>query len=115
MREYVSKIKDLHKIDIDIDGDISEAIVDPKAFAEKIANKILLQNIDRIKKSTKTREEFGEGLYSVKFTSNFRFSKLFSQIDDILGKSNESVIDGLAQMTKRNITEGKLEVYLRTH
>lgn len=47
-------------------------------------------------------------LYSVKFTSNFRFSKLSSQIDDILGKSNESVIDGLAQMTKRNITEGKL-------
>ena len=53
---------DLHKIDIDIDGDISEVIVDPKAFAEKIANKILLQNIDRIKKARKLGEEFGEAI-----------------------------------------------------
>ena len=63
MREYVSKIKDLHKIDIDIDGDISEVIVDPKAFAEKIANKILLQNIDRIKKARKLEKNLANGLY----------------------------------------------------
>ena len=62
LREYVSKIKDLHKIDIDIDGDIGEVIVDPKAFAEKIANKILLQNIDRIKKARKLGEDFGESI-----------------------------------------------------
>ena len=47
-------------------------------------------------------------LYSVKFTSNFRFSKLSSQLDDILGSNNESIIDSLAQITKRNISDGKL-------
>ena len=44
-------------------------------------------------------------LYSVKFTSNFRFSKLFSQIDDILGKSNESVIDGLISVNASNYSD----------
>ena len=46
--------------------------------------------------------------YSVKFTSNFRFSKLSSQLDDILGSNNESIIDSLAQITKRNISDGNL-------
>ena len=60
LREYVSKIKDLHNIDIEVDGDISEVILDPKAWGESIANKILLQNVDRIMKSRKLGEEFGK-------------------------------------------------------
>ena len=60
LREFVSKIKDLHNIDIEVDGDISEVMVDPKAWGESIANKILLQNIDRIMKSRKLGEEFGK-------------------------------------------------------
>ena len=60
LREYVSKIKDLHNIDIKVDGDISEVMLDPKAWGESIANKILLQNIDRIMKSRKLGEEFGK-------------------------------------------------------
>ena len=60
LREYVSKIKDLHNIDIEVDGDISEVILEPKAWGESIANKILLQNVDRIMKSRKLGEEFGK-------------------------------------------------------
>ena len=62
LRESVSKIKELNKIDIDIDGDISEIIADPKAWAESMANKILLQNINRITKARKLGEEFGRKL-----------------------------------------------------
>ena len=46
--------------------------------------------------------------YSVKTSSNFSFRRLGSKLQDILGKQNEKIIDGLAQMTKRNISEGKL-------
>ena len=62
LREYVSIIKALHNIDIEIDGDISEIMLDPKAWGEAIANKILLQNVDRIKKARKLGEEFGKSL-----------------------------------------------------
>ena len=60
MRESVSKIKDLNKFDIDIDGDISEIIADPKTWAESIVNKILLENVNRIMKARKLGEEFGK-------------------------------------------------------
>ena len=60
MRESVSKIKDLNKFDIDIDGDISEIIADPKTWGESIANKILLENVNRIMKARKLGEEFGK-------------------------------------------------------
>ena len=62
MRESVSKIKDLNKFDIDIDGDISEIIADPKTWAESIVNKILLENVNRIMKARKLGEEFGKKL-----------------------------------------------------
>ena len=66
LRESVSKIKDLNKLDIDIDGDIAEIIEDPKAWAEKITNKILLQNVNRIMKARKLGEEFGKEINSNK-------------------------------------------------
>ncbi len=62
MRESVSKIKELNKIDIEIDGDISEIIANPKAWGEAMANKILLQNVNRIMKARKLGEEFGKKL-----------------------------------------------------
>ena len=62
MRESVSNLKELNKIDIEIDGDISEIIADPKAWGESMANKILLQNVNRIMKARKLGEEFGESL-----------------------------------------------------
>ena len=62
LRESVSKIKDLNKFDIDIDGNISEIIADPKTWAESIVNKILLENVNRIMKARKLGEEFGKRL-----------------------------------------------------
>ena len=62
LRESVSKIKELNKIDIEIDGDINEIIADPKAWGEAMANKILLQNVNRIMKARKLGEEFGESI-----------------------------------------------------
>jgi len=62
LRESVSKIKDLNKFDIDIDGDISEIIADPKTWAESIVNKILLENVNRSMKARKLGEEFGKRL-----------------------------------------------------
>ena len=60
LRKFVSKLKDLHKLDIDIDGDIPEIMVDPKLWGEQIANKILLENVDKIMKARKLGEEFGK-------------------------------------------------------
>ena len=62
LRKSVSKIKDLNKFDIDIDGNISEIIADPKTWAESIVNKILLENVNRIMKARKLGEEFGKRL-----------------------------------------------------
>ena len=62
LRASVSKIKDLNKFDIDIDGDIAEIIEDAKVWAEKITNKILLQNVNRITKARKLGEDFGKTL-----------------------------------------------------
>tara|TARA_R100001443_G_C3252421_1_gene153595 strand:+ start:35 stop:556 length:522 start_codon:yes stop_codon:yes gene_type:complete len=49
-----------------------------------------------------------KNLYDVKFSTNFDFGKLADKMTDILGEQNESIIDSLAQMTKRNITDGNL-------
>ena len=46
--------------------------------------------------------------YKVTFSSNFSFKKLSSKIGEVLGEKNEAIIDSLAQITKRNITDGNL-------
>tara|TARA_R100000664_G_scaffold33994_1_gene53227 strand:- start:2851 stop:3330 length:480 start_codon:yes stop_codon:yes gene_type:complete len=45
---------------------------------------------------------------SVKITSNFSFSKLAKNVDKILNDSRLSIAEGLANKTKKNITDGKL-------
>ena len=42
-------------------------------------------------------------LYSVKFTSNFRFSKLKADFDEVIGDSNKEITDSIARNTKKNI------------
>ena len=42
-------------------------------------------------------------LYKVTFTSNFRFSKLSSDINNILSDSNKEITDSIARNTKKNI------------
>ena len=49
-----------------------------------------------------------KGSYKVTFKSNFSFEKLSKNLDGILGAKNEEIIDILAQITKRNISDGKL-------
>ena len=44
-----------------------------------------------------------KGLYNLTFTSNFRFSKLRQNLDDIIGKQNEAITDAIARNTKKNI------------
>ena len=46
--------------------------------------------------------------FKVKSSSNFSFKRLSEKFEDIIGEQDEKIIDGLAQMTKRNISEGKL-------
>ena len=46
--------------------------------------------------------------YDVSFKSNFSIKKLGSKLGDVLGEQNEKIIDSLAQITKRNITDGNL-------
>ena len=62
LRKSVSKIKDLNKFDLELEGDIEDIMPDPKAWAEAMANKILLQNVNRITKARKLGEEFGKSL-----------------------------------------------------
>ena len=42
-------------------------------------------------------------LYKVTFTSNFRFSKLSANIDEVLSDSNKEITDSVARNTKKNI------------
>jgi len=42
-------------------------------------------------------------LYNVKFTSNFRFSKLSANFDEVVGDSNQEITDSIARNTKKNI------------
>ncbi len=49
-----------------------------------------------------------KGSYKVTFKSNFSFERLSKNLDGILGAKNEEIIDILAQITKRNISDGKL-------
>ena len=49
-----------------------------------------------------------KNLYKVTFSSNFSFEKLANKLGEVLGEQNEAIIDSLAQMTKRNITDGNL-------
>ena len=41
--------------------------------------------------------------FKVTFTSNFRFSKLSADIDEVLGDSNKEITDSIARNTKKNI------------
>ena len=45
-------------------------------------------------------------LYSVKFTSNFSFSKLSRNLDAVIDDSNLSISETIAKNTKKNIMDG---------
>ena len=58
MKGFVKQVKQLHDFDIDIDGDISEIIEDPKAWATKIAEQMIIKNAKRISAARKLGEEW---------------------------------------------------------
>ena len=62
MKGFVKQVKQLHDFDIDIDGDISEIIEDPKAWATKIAEQLIIKNAKRISTARKLGEDFGKSL-----------------------------------------------------
>lgn len=67
MKEFVNKIKSLKdNINVDLKGDIAEIIVDPKSWAEQVAETLLAQNADKIIQARKLGEEFGRTIHSNK-------------------------------------------------
>ena len=47
-------------------------------------------------------------LYSVKFTSNFSFSKLSQNLNAVIDDSNLNIAEAIAKNTKKNIMDGLL-------
>ena len=62
MKQFVLKLKDLNKFDLELEGIIEEVIIDPKAWAEKIGESLLAKEAFRIKKAKKLGEEFGKSI-----------------------------------------------------
>ena len=59
LKQFVIKLKDLNKFDIEFEANIQEIIIDPKAWAEKISEEFLIKESHRIKEAKKLGEEFG--------------------------------------------------------
>lgn len=65
MIEYVNQIKQLKdKINIDFEANIAEIINDPKAWADKTAEQIVVKNADKIIEARKLGEGFANGIKS---------------------------------------------------
>ena len=62
MKQFVLKLKDLNKFDLELEGIIEEVIIDPKAWAEKISEEFLVKESFRIKEAKKLGEEFGKSI-----------------------------------------------------
>ena len=64
MKQFVIKLKDLNKFDLELEGNIEEIVADPKAWAEKIGQDLLAKEAFRIKEAKKLGEEFGTKIKS---------------------------------------------------
>ena len=58
MKQFVIKLKDLNKFDLELEGNIVEIIADPKAWAERVGEDALVKESYRIKDAKKLGEEF---------------------------------------------------------
>ena len=59
MKEYVNKIKDLKdNISVDLKGDIADIIIDPKSWAESVAEVIIAQEANKLIQARKLGEDF---------------------------------------------------------
>ena len=64
MKQFVIKLKDLNKFDLEVEGNIEEIIDTPRAWAEKIGQDLLEKEAFRIKEAKKLGEEFGTKIKS---------------------------------------------------
>jgi hypothetical protein len=55
---FVKKLKDLHKFDIELEGNIEDIIKSPKEWGERMAEIALLSNLDRYLKAKELGKEF---------------------------------------------------------
>ena len=62
LKQFVIKLKDLNKFDLELEGDIEDVMANPKAWAEKIAEELLAREAFRIKEAKKLGEEFAKVL-----------------------------------------------------
>ena len=54
----MKQLKELHRFDITIEGDIKEIIADPSAWAEETAESIILKEVPRYLKAKTLGENF---------------------------------------------------------
>ena len=64
MKQFVIKLKDLNKFDLEVEGNIEEIIANPKAWAERIGEDLLAKEAFRIKEAKKLGEEFGNKIHN---------------------------------------------------
>ena len=63
MKQFVIKLKDLNRIDLEIKANIEDVLADPKSWAENIAQDLLAQEAYRIKDAKKLGEEFAKNVF----------------------------------------------------
>lgn len=54
----MSNLKELHKFEIELDGDVEEIINNPRDWAEQIAEREILKHLPLYSKAVKLGEEF---------------------------------------------------------
>ncbi len=58
LKQFVVRLKELNNFKLQLKGNIEEVIADPKAWAEKASEDLLVQEASRIKDAKKLGEEF---------------------------------------------------------
>ena len=56
--EYAKKLRELNKFDINFEGDVKDIIENPKEWAEKFAEKVVVQNIPLYLEAKELGKEF---------------------------------------------------------
>ncbi len=62
MKQFVIKLKDLSRINLELKGNIEEVLNDPKSWAESISEALLAKEAYRIKNAKKLGEEFAKNV-----------------------------------------------------
>ena len=66
MIEFAKKLKQLNKFDIEFEGNVANIIENPKEWAEKFTEQIIIQNIPRYLEAKKLGEEFADEIHDKK-------------------------------------------------